>query len=132
MSIPQFEEREILRDLLDLDPNQPYLDWVEKEMPNPPGMKDDGDNDDLPNLVEMALATSPKQVSDPYSGTWEPSSTISWNPNEVAARYVRLIPQESADLIRWRNVPMDRISETSATMGAASNKIHFRLKALPR
>lgn len=131
-SIPLFSDREILRDILLLNPDQPYLDWLATEHPAATGMADDPDGDGIPNLVEMALATDPREFSAPFSGTWRPGSSLTWSPDSIAARYIELIAQESTDLVTWKPVPAARLAGSSASPEPAVPQSFLRLKAEAR
>ncbi|MEM9236862.1 MAG: SGNH/GDSL hydrolase family protein [Verrucomicrobiota bacterium] len=135
-SLTPFSDREILDDLLGLDPDQPYLDWIGGFSVADASMSGDSDLDRLPNLIEMALGTPPDQFSSPLSGNFDPSSGLSWTPDPIAARYVDLFAQESGNLAQWDAVPAERLSENAGTITAtppAGESHHFgRLKTQPR
>jgi len=120
-AIPPISDAEALA-LLGIDPQQPYLDWVDSNhLTTGPG--EDPDGDGLPNLAEFVfeldpMARGPSPVT--FSGT---SSAIEagYRPIPERARLVSVSPQWSTDLATWTEVPSDRI--TTAADGRVT--IHF-------
>ncbi|MEP4078836.1 SGNH/GDSL hydrolase family protein [Haloferula sp.] len=135
-SLTPFTDREILANLLGLDPDQPFLDWIDGYTVADTSMTGDSDHDRLPNIVEMALGTPPDQPSSPISGNWLPTTGLTWTPDPLAADYVDLFAEESTDLDSWDPVPQSRLLEDNGTMTASppvGPTSHFgRLNALPR
>lgn len=131
-SIPPFSYREILQNLLGLNPDQPYLDWLALHPLAETAMDSDPDNDGFPNLVEMALGTLPAQFSSPLTGAWSPALSITWAPDQVAARYIELHAEESTNLVDWQPVPANRLSGSSATPNPVWPASFMRLRASPR
>ena len=135
-SLTPFTEREILDDLLGLDPDQPFLDWIDGFTVVDTSMSGDSDHDRLPNIVEMGLGTPPDQPSSPISGDWQPGTGLTWTPDPTAARYIDLFAEESINLFDWDPVPESRLLDDNGTMTASppiGPTSHFgRLNALPR
>ncbi len=131
-SIPLFSNREIFENLLGLNPDQPYFDWLAIHPLVKTAMDSDPDHDGFPNIVEMALGTLPDRISSPLTGAWSPFSSLAWTPDPVAARYVELQLEESTDLVHWQLVPAIRLSGSSATPDPAMPTSFARLRASPR
>jgi lysophospholipase L1-like esterase len=135
-NLTPFTEREILDNLLGLDPDQPFLDWIGGFSVADASMTGDSDLDHLPNVVEMGLGTPPDQFSDPISGTWQPGSGINWTPDPIAARFLDLFAEESIDLDVWDPVPEQRLLHVGGTVTASppvgATKSFGRLNANPR
>ncbi len=131
-TITPFTNREILEQILFLDPDQPYLDWIAPFALVADGPDDDPDRDGLPNLVEMILGTPPNAFSTPFTGGWPDG--VSWTP--VDDRYAALVAEESPDLGGWSPVPAERIStdgsQVTATPPAGEDHYFLRFHAVPR
>lgn len=132
--VTPFSHREILDNLLGLDPDQPFLDWIAASTVPGTGMDDDPDLDGLPSVVEMGLGTPPGAFSTPIIGNWRDG--LSWTPDPVALRYLDLFAEESGDLFSWSAVPAGRIAESSGTLTATpppgEARSFVRLHAEPR
>ena len=134
-TVTPFPDREILQNLLGLDPDQPYLDWVSGYSLTGTGPDDDDDRDGLPNLVEMTLGTRPDEFSSPLTGDWK--TGLSWTPDPVGTRYARLFAEESVNLSGWTPVPEMRISENDGTTtvhpapGLPSSFVRLNAEARP-
>ncbi|MCH7227399.1 SGNH/GDSL hydrolase family protein [Haloferula sp. A504] len=130
-TITPFSNREIL-DILLLDPDQPYLDWIAGFGVTTDGPDDDPDRDGLPNLVEMILGTPPNTFSTPFTGSWP--GGVSWTPADE--RYAALSAEESPDLGDWTPVPEARISingaQRTVTPPGGEDRYFLRFRAAPR
>lgn len=136
-SITKFSDREILKNLLGLNPDKPYLDWIAAAGLAGSGMEDDPDHDGLPNLMEYLLGSNPKASSQPFSGAFAPGKSLSWLPDAIGSRFGELTAEESGDLITWTAVPTARIStaadgRVSVSPAAGTRKSFVRLRATVR
>lgn len=129
-SVPGFSNREILGEVLGLDPDQPYLDWA-----GTAGAFDqDPDGDGLPNLAEYLLETSPTVAGNPL--TFSSGGLLHLGYSEVGARYAMVTLEESPALSGWQAVPESRVevqpdgSWQVQPSGAARN--FYRLAVTPR
>lgn len=133
-AIPEFDHREILGDLLGLDPDQPYLDWIGNFAVADAAMSADPDGDGLENLLEMLLGSSPADPNPAFTGAWRPGDAIAFSVDEEDARFIDWTAEESSDLSTWTAVPEARVTPTgSATEIAPSDASEgfFRLRARP-
>jgi lysophospholipase L1-like esterase len=132
-AIPAFSNREILKNLLGLNPDQPYLTWAQAHGASAdPAADTDGDG--IPNLAEYLLGSSPVVVGSPFTGEFSPAGFLAWHPDAVAARFGDLIPEESTDLKSWSTVPETRLTredsgEIRASPAAGAGAAFFRLRA---
>jgi lysophospholipase L1-like esterase len=136
-AIPPFSDREILRNLLGLNPDQPYLTWISSAGLPTSGMEKDPDGDGLPNLVEYLLGTRPGEFDQPFTGSFSPGNDLSWAPDAIALRFGTLTAEESTDLVNWTTVPADRTATTmdgrvSVTPAMGARKSFVRLNASPK
>jgi lysophospholipase L1-like esterase len=133
-AIPKFGDREILQNLLGLNPDKPYLDWITAAGLAGSGMEADPDHDNLPNLVEYLLGTPPNTYSQPFTGSFRPGTALSWLPDPIGLRFGDLTPEESTNLATWTPVPAARIStaadgRVSVSPAAGAGQSFVRLKA---
>ncbi|MGE9270999.1 MAG: SGNH/GDSL hydrolase family protein, partial [Verrucomicrobiales bacterium] len=118
-AITPFSYRDILRSLLQLDPDQPYVDWAANFSLPSDSFEADSDGDGLGNGVEMLLGSSPLVADRPLSGTWSPNAAIHWTPQESAERYLLWELEESSDLLQWAPVAEDRLTDNDGTFTAS-------------
>ncbi len=111
-ALTTFPNREILTNILSLNADAPYTTW-QNGYPGLGGTGSDDDQDGIPNLVEYALGTSPKQRSQPMSFLQSPGGTLRFTPSAVGLRYAALTVLESSNLSVWQTVPSNRISTAS-------------------
>jgi hypothetical protein len=128
-----FSNREILRNLLGLNPDQPYLDWIAAAGLGGSGMDEDPDQDGFPNLAEYLLDSPPGSFSPPLAGSFAPGKWLAWQPSANALRFGNLTAEESADLTEWTPVPAGRTTVspggTVSVTPAAGTRGFARLRA---
>ena len=108
-ALTTFPNREILTSILSLNADAPYTTW-QSGYPGLGGTGADDDQDGIPNLVEYALGTSPKQRSQPMSFLQSQGGSLRFTPSAVGLRYAALTVLESSNLSIWQAVPSHRIS----------------------
>jgi len=105
--------REILGDVLGLDPDQPYLDWIDAQnvggAENAPHDNPDGDAFD--NLAEFAFGLR-AALPDPGLPAEFAASRLGilWHPNPDAEGYLDIAAEQSPDLVDWTPLPPDAIT----------------------
>ncbi len=130
-----FSNREILDDLLGLDPDQPYLDWIAMAGLTGSPMDQDPDRDGFPNLAEYLLGSPPGIFGNPLAGSFSPGASLTFHPSATALRFGSLIAEESTYLSLWSPVPAGRTTVapdgTVSITPAAGTKGFARLRADP-
>ncbi|MCP5535255.1 MAG: SGNH/GDSL hydrolase family protein [Akkermansiaceae bacterium] len=109
-NIPLLPDREILADVMGLDPDQPYKDWATTAGLTDLSMSADKDGDGIPNLGEYLLNLNPMVVDDLHVGQLQdiagtPMLTIDYSPDASAARLADVVVKQSVDLSNWTKVP---------------------------
>ncbi len=110
-SITTIPDREILSDVLGLNPDQAFLDWTATYPGTTPTFLSDDDADTLNALAEMALGTNPlvsnpPPALQPNGPTWQ----LTFTPDPTASRFVQTIPEESTNLQLWTPIPPARLT----------------------
>lgn len=130
-----FSYREILEDVLLLDPDQPYIDWAAGYGLGPDSFDLDSDGDGLPNGVEMLLDSPPNALNQPFTGTWKPGSMLEWSVSATAERYIDWNAEESSDLDEWTVIPPARFELNggiATASPAAGTRGFVRIVANPK
>ncbi|MCF7673890.1 MAG: SGNH/GDSL hydrolase family protein [Akkermansiaceae bacterium] len=128
-SIPRLTNREILGEVLGLDPDQPYLDWVGPAG----GFTADPDGDGLPNLAEYLLGSPPLMAGNPM--TFGDDGLLRFALSTEGTRFATVAVEESTALAGWQPVPEWRIEVQPdgwrvLPSGAARN--FYRLAVTPQ
>lgn len=119
--IPQLTDREILADILGLDPDLPFHEWMATQgvVAGQRGLLDDPDGDNLVNALEYSLADGDATVATPgllssHTETDEEGRWLvwSWRPRLEAAEWAPLLPEQSADLVEWNPVEAGLLTQT--------------------
>ncbi|HEY1120955.1 MAG TPA: SGNH/GDSL hydrolase family protein [Haloferula sp.] len=135
-SLTPFSNREILQNLLGLNPDQPYLTWISAAGLPGSAMDADPDRDGIPNVAEYALGTPPNSFSRPFSGSFAPGKSLSWHPDPIGLRFASLTAEESTNLATWTPVPPARTSTagdgTVSVTPAVGSKGFVRVQATAR
>ena len=128
-TIPRIANREILGDVLGLNPDQPYLDWAAGTggfLANPDG--------GAPNLAKFALATSPPLAEPPF--VFAADGQMRFIPSAAAQDFATLVVEESTDLATWLPVPSARISVAAdgawQVAPSGGTRDFYRLAVTPR
>lgn len=130
-SIPLMANREIIGEVLGLNPDQPYLVWAGSSG----GMTDDPDGDGVPNLVEFLLGRTPNLAEGASFLTSD--GGLSFTPMVGPARFAELTVVESSNLVDdWTEVPSSRLTvEPDGTWRISPNgadRNFYRLSARPK
>jgi lysophospholipase L1-like esterase len=130
-AIPLLTNREILGDVLGLNPDQPYLNWAG----NAGGMLENPDGDGSPNLVEFLLNTSSLIADSPFQ--FSQSGQLFFTPSAERLRFASLDIEESSTLNGWSPVPAGRkVIQPSGTWEilppADRSRNFYRLTATPK
>lgn len=108
-ALTTFPNREILANILGMNADAPYITW-QAGFPGLGGTGADDDLDGIPNLVEFALGTSPRQRSQPMSFLRSPGGTLRFTPSAIGLRYASVSVLESSNLSTWQTVTVNRIT----------------------
>lgn len=123
--IPLLSNREILDDILDLNPDQPLIDYLADAA-------DDGDS--LPGLIEYVLGTDPAKPDSGFE--FLPEGGAIFTPSPLALRYADLTVQQSSTLTDdWIPVPQGNIEtlpDGSRKILPTAPKLFYRFMATPR
>jgi lysophospholipase L1-like esterase len=108
--------REILGDVLGLDADQPYLDWIAAQgvEENHRAPSDNPDGDAFDNLAEFAFGLragtpDPGLPAEFTASPAPPRLGIIWRPNPEADGYLAIGAERSVDLLDWTPLSPDAI-----------------------
>jgi len=109
-SIPLLTDREIITELLGLNPDQSFIDWAKTAGLTDFSMTADIDGDGIPSLGEYLLNLNPLIPNDTHlakvSETLSPATLIlDYTPDMEASRLADITIKQSSDLDHWVDVP---------------------------
>lgn len=123
--IPLLTNREILGDVLALNPDQPLLDYIG-------GAGDDGDA--LPALFEFLLGTDPSAPSNSF--TFSADGTAFYHPSPAALRFADLAVLQSQTLDNdWIPVPAENfltLPDGTVKIIPSTPKLFYKFEATPK
>jgi len=130
-AVPLMGNREIIGEVLGLNPDQPYLTWAGAAG----GPSDNPDGDSFPNLVEYLLGSGASVADNPL--VFAADGGLSFRPLETPARFADLGILESGTLGNdWAKVPQSRITVlpdgTWQVAPNGSTRNFYRLTATPK
>ncbi len=138
MPITPLEDLEVITNVLGLDPDTPFNEWLAAQGGSG-GYTADTDRDGVPNVLEFALegfsATAPDNAGLPRPVMQNGALTLTWLPRPVFTEWGSLRPEFSPDLFQWNDVPAAQVvTNPDGTVTASVNlsgKGFVRLKAIP-
>ena len=126
--------RELLADILGLDPDQPFLDWAEDALPQPAGVG--GDTAGIPNLARYLFDLPADDFTRPLA--WRNGRFETLAPHSGRLRFASFAAEESATMEggQWLPIPGDRLIEhadgTLEIIRPDAAAGFFRLRIAPR
>jgi lysophospholipase L1-like esterase len=131
--ITPLANREILGNVLGLNPDQPYLNWA-ADAGASGAMLEDPEGDGLPNLAEFLLGSRPDLADSPLRFTAD--HILTFTPDPLALRFAALRVEDSVTLAAgWETVPPARITIApggSWSIAPLGPRRFYRLAAEPR
>lgn len=140
--ITPLSDREIVQNILGLDPDLPFREWMASQgaPAGQDGLADDPDGDGLANATEFALeggsASQPNAaLACPQKDTTANELVWTWKLRPEAAEWATFRMEQSPDLKVWQAAPNDSITthaDGSQTLRSPlSNRQFFRFRMLP-
>jgi lysophospholipase L1-like esterase len=127
--IPLISNREILSQILSLNPDQPFINFIASNGT----MSQNPDNDSLPNLLEFLLDTNPASPNEGIS--FLTNGTASFTPSPNALRFASLTVLQSPDLQdNWTQVPQPNMipqPDGSIKILPTAPKLFYKFLATP-
>lgn len=104
-------DTEILQNLLNIDPDRSFADWIACYEPgNLAGPTDDLDGDGRDNMSEFVFDTDPTRADSPFI-TSPSSYQIDYRPRLRSSRTFTLNVETSTDLLTWATAPASELTE---------------------
>lgn len=128
---PLLSNREILGEVLGLNPDQPYVDWAGSAG----GMTEDPDGDGVENLVEYLFGMDPGKVDSPFR--FGEAGGLMFSPSQEGMRFAGFRIVESGTLgDDWTDVEEERIEVaadgTWTVMPNGEARNFYRLMVSPK
>ncbi|MBT8036103.1 MAG: SGNH/GDSL hydrolase family protein [Verrucomicrobiae bacterium] len=137
-NIPLLTDREVISDLLGLNPDQPYLDWATAAGLTDSSMAADIDGDGIPSLGEYLLNLNPLLANTMHIASVQdiagvPTMTLNYTPDGTASRLADISIKQSSNLQSWAAVPAGNIIDLGggnyqARMPASAGLGFFRME----
>ena len=129
-SIQPLSDDYLATTVMGLDANLPFIEWMAGQGLSG-GFEDDSNGDGVPNLIDFAL----DEPSMPQPVMQEGVLSLSYRPNVVFTEWGTLKAQFSPDLIRWYDVPDEKIATSPDGTVTVSTDLEgrafLRLQAAP-
>ncbi len=136
--IPLLADREIVSELLGLNPDQPFLDWATTAGLTDLSMTADTDGDGIPSLGEYLLDLNPLRVNAAHIASVQdiagvPTLTLDYTADTAAGRLAHIVVKHSGNLQSWSAVPAENLIDLGggtyqARMPASAGLGFFRME----
>jgi lysophospholipase L1-like esterase len=146
-NITPLGDREIVANILGLDPNIPFNEWIATQSvpAGKTGLYDDPDGDGHKNILEFALAgASPIRPDSfllrppaPELIAQQPHLTWTYKLNPIAQEWASVLkPQSTTDLTTWTDVPTSQTTAnpdgtTTVRMPTPTGRLLYHLTVQP-
>lgn len=137
-NIPLLADREIISELLGLNPDQPFIDWAATAGLTNLSMTADTDGDGIPSLGEYLLDLDPLLVNAAHIASVQdiagvPTLTLDYTPDTAAGRLADIVVKQSSNLQSWSAVPAGNLIDLGggtyqARMPASAGLGFFRME----